>query len=153
VSSALSLLAAGVLIFCCLFFMWADYSWEKRQRDSVAQAGAAYGRSSPQETFAHSWGRYLKMTMLAYVLTLVLIESQTPQHEVLLLPARMAWTILLLVFFSVIPFAIDAYWDRQSRRGSTKAHTSVFWIYFWLKYPVLIAITIAATARGLVRSF
>jgi hypothetical protein len=153
VSSLLSLLAAGVLIFSCLFFMWADYSWERQKRGSPAQAGSGYSPPSQRGKVGHSWSRYLKLTMLAYVITLVLIESQAPRHEVLLLPTRMAWTILLLIFLSVIPFAIDTYWDRKGHGGPTKAYTNIFWLYFWLKYPVLIAVTIAATARGLAGLF
>jgi hypothetical protein len=147
--SPTELLAAGTLIFFWLLFIVADYSWEKKKRRGLdARAGSGFGGSSSERADYrwYSWIRYLTMILLTYINTLVLETSQDQVEEN---PSRLLEAISLVIILSIVLLLVDGLWERKRRRVLSGFFSGFFWSYFWLRYPVLIAATIAAARRGL----
>jgi len=152
VSYLLLPLFAGILIFLWLFFMLADYGWERKKRrglDSQVRTSWLGKRSERAEYEWYSWIRYLAVVLVAYLNTIAVIDSKSQDNEGLVSPPRMAWAFSVVIFFSIVLLAIDGYWDRRWRRGLNRTYARVFWFYFWLRYPALVLATITATRRGL----
>jgi hypothetical protein len=144
--------AAGVLAFFWLFFMLADYGWERKKcRGLEAQARpSAFGMISERGEYRwYSWIRYLVIMLLTYVNAIGVIDSEAQNEEGLVSPVRTFWACSVVILFSIGLFAIDGYWDRRRRRALSWSQASVFWSYFWLRYPALILATIIAARRGL----
>jgi hypothetical protein len=152
VSYSLLLLAACVLILFWLFFMLADYSWERKKcrgLDACVRPGTFGTRSERAEYEWYSWIRYAVIILLTYVNTIGLIDSKLQERESFASPSRMFWTFSIVILFSIALLAVDGYWDRRRAHGFSRIYTRVFWSYFWLRYPILIIATITATMRGL----
>jgi glycosyltransferase involved in cell wall biosynthesis len=152
VSTSLVLIAVGVVTFLWLFFMLADYGWERKKcrgLDVVVRPNRFGMRSEKTEYEWYSWIRYLAITLLTYVNAVGVIDSG-PQGTVRLVsPIRMFWASAFVILFSILFLAIDGYWDRRRRHGLSIVHARFFWSYFWLRYPVLISLTVIAAKRGL----
>lgn len=132
--------------------MLADYGWEaKKGRGLDMQVRLpAFGMQSERAEYAwYSWIRYLVIILLAYLNSIGAIDSEPPDHDGLVSPARMVCAFAAVIVFSIALLAIDGYWDRRRRRGLSGIHAAIFWSYFWLRYPALILATIIATKRGL----
>jgi hypothetical protein len=152
VSHSFALFAAGVLTFFWLLFMLADYDWERKKwrgLDAQGRTGTFGMRSERAEYEWYSWIRYLVIILLTYVNAVGVIDSGRQNTESLVLPARMFWAFSVVILFSILLVAIDAYWDRRRQQGLSGIYGVVFWSYFWLRYPALILATITATERGL----
>ena len=151
-SHSLVLLSAGVVTFSWLFFMLADYRWEKKKRRGLdlKVRPARFGTQSERAEYEwYSWIRYLAVILVTYLNTAGLMTSEPGNTEGIVSPIRIVWAFSFVIFLSIVLLAIDGYWDRMRRRGLNRIHASLFWSYFWLRYPVLIWTTITATKRGL----
>jgi len=143
---------AAILIFLWVFFMLADWGWEKKKRrglDLVVRASWLGNRSERGEYEWYSWIRYLAVILVAYLNTFAVIDSKVPGSKSLVSPLRMVWAASIVIFFSIVLLAIDSYWDRRWRCALNRTYARVFWFYFWLRYPALVLATITATKRGL----
>ena len=148
----LVLLAAGVLVFFWLFFMLADYGWERKKcrgLDARVRPSRFGMRSERAEYDWYSWIRYLVIILLTYINAVGAIDSQFQDTESHVSPVRMVWAFFAVILFSIALLAIDGYWDRRRKRGWSRIYAIAFWLYFWLRYPALILATITATERGL----
>ena len=142
----------AILIFLWLFFMLADWGWERKKRrglDLVVRTSWLGNRSERSEYEWYSWIRYLAVILVVYLNTFAVIDSKSPGSEGLVSPLRMVWATSIVIFFSIVLLAIDSYWDRSWRRGLNRKYARVFWFYFWVRYPALVLATITTTKRGL----
>jgi hypothetical protein len=137
VPHAFVVLAVATVAFSSVFFLLADYGWESRKRHQEGRDFNAYAW--------YSWFRYLAIILLTYLNASPLFSSENP---LFFSAARTLYMISLVVLLSIAFLRIDRYWDRQLSRSSSRVKTLTFWIYFWLRYPALIAATIQATRRG-----
>ncbi len=145
-------LAGGILASLWLFFMLADYGWERKKGrglNAQARPGTFGLRSERAEYEWYSWARYLAIILLTYINTVGFLDSQSPNTGNLISPIRMVRAVSIAIFFSIVLLVIDSYWDLTRRRGLSGIYASIFWSYFWLRYPSLILVTITATKRGL----
>jgi hypothetical protein len=132
--------------------MLADYGWERKKcRGLEAQARpSGFGMISERTEYEwYSWIRYLVIMLLTYVNAIRVIDFEAQNEEGLVSPVRTFWACSAVILFSIGLFAVDGYWDRRRRRGLSWSQASVFWSYFWLRYPALILATIIAARRGL----
>jgi hypothetical protein len=152
VSSNLALLGGGVLIFFLLFFMVADYGWERRKRrglDAQVRPGKFILRSERAEYEWYSRTRYALIILLTCLNSAAVANSNPTSNESLMSPERVVVAFSAVILISIALGAIDGYWDRKRQRGLTGRHGALFWSHYWLRYPVLILATIAATKRVL----
>ncbi len=148
----LILLGGGVLTFFWLLFMLADYGWERKKRRGLdLQVRTNWlGKRQERATYEwYSWIRYLAIILLTYINVVGVIDSEPEKNAGLASPLRMFWLLSIVILFSIALLAIDGYWDRQWRYELSSIQKTVFWLYFWLRYPVLILATIQLTRRGL----
>jgi hypothetical protein len=152
VPHGLVLLAAGVITFSSLFFILADYGWEKRKcrgLDAKVRSGGFGTQSERAEYEWYAWIRYLAVILVTCLNTTWLMNSEPQNTEPLVSPSRMFWAFSVVIFVSIVLLATDCYWDRRRQRRLSRIHASLFWSYFWLRYPFLVWMTITATRRGL----
>jgi hypothetical protein len=151
-SHGLLLFAAGVLTFFWFLFMLADYGWERKKcrgLDAQAQPRTFGAQSEQVEYEWYSWIRFFVTMLLTYLNAVGAIDSEPKYNDGLVSPVRMFWSFCAVILFSIGLLAIDGYWDRKRRRGLSGRQKSIFWSYFWLRYPALILATITATKQGL----
>ncbi len=151
-SYGLVLLATGVVTLFWLFFMLADYGWERKKRLGldVQARSATFCKWSEQTDYElYSWIRYLVIMLLTYVNTVGVIAAEPESAERLISLVRLFWAFSIAILFSITLLTIDRYWDRSRRRGFNRIQASFFWSYFWLRYPGLILVTLSAAKRGL----
>ena len=151
-SHSFLLFAGSVLVLAWLFFLLADYSWEKKKcrgLNAQVQSGKFGMRSERTEYECYSWVRYLAIILLTYVNTIGVIDSEPQDSDGLVSPVHMLSAFSVVILFSIGLLAIDGYWDRKRQHRLSGICATVFWPYFWLRYPALILATIVATRRGL----
>ena len=147
-------LATSTMACVCALLLLADYGWERRKRDAAnRQASAVWIGPSykPAEYRSYSWIRYLAIILITYINVEPILTSEPPTQPVLFSPARIFYLFSLVVLLSIAFLKIDNYWDRRRARTITTPQAFLFWCYFWIRYPALIAATIQATRGGLTR--
>lgn len=132
--------------------MVADYGWERRKRrglDAQVRPGKIIMRSERAEYGWYSWTRYALIILLTYLNSAAVINFNPTGNESLMSPGRVVVAFSAVILISIALRAIDGFWDRKRQRGLCGRHATLFWSYYWLRYPVLIVATITATKRGL----
>ncbi len=144
------LLGGGTVAFFWLLLMLADYGWERKKRRGFAPGPLPDRREQLRERTTYgwySWVRYLIIILLTYINTVAVLNSGPDNHESFVSPLRVVSLFLIVILFSIALLIIDGYWDR--RRGELMgSRKTLFFLYFWIRYPALIFATIQLTRRG-----
>jgi hypothetical protein len=132
--------------------MLDDYGWEKKKRRGLStelRPGIFGMRSEQAEYTWYSRGRYLVIVLLTYLNSVGLISASSGPAASADAPVNAAWAFSAVIVFSILLIMVDDYWDQWRRDRLSRGRAFIFWLYFWLRYPVLIIATIIATRRGL----
>jgi hypothetical protein len=148
----LVLFSGGTLLFFWLLLMLADYGWEQKKRhglDAQSQNGRQI-QGRKRSTYGwYSWARYLAMILLTYINAIAIMNSEPQKDSGLVSSSRMFWLFLIVILLAIALLTIDGYWDRRRRDELRRAWKVLFWLYFWIRYPVLVIATVQLTRMGL----
>jgi len=89
------------------------------------------------------------MILLTYINAIAILNSETEKDSGIVSSSRMFWLFLIVILLAIALLAIDGYWDRRQREELRPAWKVLFWLYFWIRYPILVIATIQLTHVGL----
>lgn len=138
------LIGSGLVAFFWIVFVLSDLHKERRKLRGLNTKSWWIFPSEAEEYPWYSWMRYWFIIMVTHAATrLVLGFPQAPETFSLW---RFALASAIVLGFFAFLVTSDRSWDKKKRHGNlTQPQERRFWVYWWLRYPGLVSLTVWAT--------